>query len=274
MEQEPTYHLEGVIRSKEEMADFEGPLTLILMLLSRNKIEIRDIQISAILEQYLAYLDEMKSLDLEIASEFVQMAAHLLYIKTKMLLSTEDGGADELELLIASLEELKAREVYTAIREQGAVLLKASEYGALYQVKPPEALPMAQEYVYSHASWELLRALAQVFRRSRLAEERAEEIEQARRRRLFPKRIVYPVREKSHEILLRLTAGGRLPLREFYRESRSRSEVVATFLSILELCSLGHTSLVRDGGEVYVDFSGGDADVVKILESIDTGTDP
>ena len=80
---EPTYHLEGVIQNKEEMADFEGPLNLILMLLSKNKIEIRDIQISLILEQYLAYLDEMKAMDLEIASEFVQMASHLLYIKTR-----------------------------------------------------------------------------------------------------------------------------------------------------------------------------------------------
>ena len=52
MEQEPTYHLEGVIRSKEEMADFEGPLTLILMLLSKNKIEIRDIPVSEILEHW------------------------------------------------------------------------------------------------------------------------------------------------------------------------------------------------------------------------------
>ena len=50
MEQEPTYHLEGVIRSKEEMEDFEGPLALILMLLSENKIEIRDIQVSEILD--------------------------------------------------------------------------------------------------------------------------------------------------------------------------------------------------------------------------------
>ena len=79
MEQELSFHLPGVIRSKEEMADFEGPLTLILMLLSRNKVEIRDIQIAQILEQYLDYLDRMKEMDLEIASEFVQMAAHLLY---------------------------------------------------------------------------------------------------------------------------------------------------------------------------------------------------
>lgn len=266
MEQEPTYHLEGVIRSKEEMADFEGPLALILMLLSKNKIEIRDIQVSEILEQYLAYLDEMKALDLEIASEFVQMAAHLLYIKTKMLLSSSEEGAGELELLIASLEELKARDVYAAVREAAPALGQAAEYGALYRVKPPEPLPGVKEYRYRHEGWELLAALSDVLRRGRSALDEAEEETPERRLRLLPKRIVYPVREKSREILRRLGAAGRLSLREFYRESRSRSEVVATFISILELCSLGHTRLTRAGDDIFVDFTDGDAE--EILESI------
>lgn len=268
MEQEPTYHLEGVIRSKEEMSDFEGPLTLILMLLSKNKIEIRDIQVSEILEQYLAYLDEMKSMDLEIASEFVQMAAHLLYIKTKMLLAAgEEETADELELLIASLEELKARDVYAAIKEQGVAFSRAAEYGALFCVKPPEPLPTVKEYRYRHESWELLRALSAVFLRGRAALDEAEAALQAQRRAwLFPKRIVYPVREKSREILLRLAAENHIALRQFYGESRSRSEVVATFVSILELCSHGHARVVREEGELYVDFTGGDAE--EILSAI------
>ena len=86
----PSFYLEGVVREKNELQDFEGPLSLILMLLSKNKIEIRDIKISDILDQYLEYLDQMQKLDLEIASEFVQMASHLLYIKTKTLLTQEE----------------------------------------------------------------------------------------------------------------------------------------------------------------------------------------
>ena len=78
--EDPTFHLEGVVKNREEMQDFEGPLSLILMLLSKNKIEIRDIKISEILDQYLEYLQKMESMDLEIASEFVQMASYLLYI--------------------------------------------------------------------------------------------------------------------------------------------------------------------------------------------------
>ena len=89
----PIYKLEKVVQGKEELQDFEGPLDLILFLLSKNKIEIQDIPIALILDQYLAYLDRRKEMDLEVASEFVTMAAHLMYIKTRVLLSLEDEEA-------------------------------------------------------------------------------------------------------------------------------------------------------------------------------------
>ena len=93
MTDEPKYHLTGVVKAKDDTAeDFDGPLDVILLLLSKNKIEIEDISIAAILEQYLAYLDEMKRMDMEIASEFIAMASHLMLIKTKMLLSA--AGSD------------------------------------------------------------------------------------------------------------------------------------------------------------------------------------
>ena len=100
----PIYKLEKVVQGKEELQDFEGPLDLILFLLSKNKIEIQDIPIALILDQYLAYLDRRKEMDLEVASEFVTMAAHLMYIKTRMLLSLEDEEAkNEMDALIQSL---------------------------------------------------------------------------------------------------------------------------------------------------------------------------
>lgn len=266
MEQELTFHLESVIRSKDEMEDFEGPLALILMLLSKNKIEIRDIPIAEILEQYLAYLDQMKAMDLEIASEFVQMAAHLLYIKTKMLLSGDESEVSELELLIASLEQMKARDIYAAVKEAAPALGKAAEYGALYLCKEPEPLPGAKEYRYQHEGWELLKALSDVLRRSRTAADGAEEAGEEAPRRIYPKRIVYNVRDKSREILRRLSGTERLSLRDFYSASRSRSEVVATFISVLELCSLGHAALSREGDDIFVRFTGGD--IEEILDQI------
>ena len=105
---DPTFRLEGVVKIKNELEDFEGPLALILQLLSKNKIEIRDIRISDIVDQYMAYLEEMERMDLEIASEFVSMASHLLYIKAKSLLVAEQE-ISELEEHMASLEKLKNR---------------------------------------------------------------------------------------------------------------------------------------------------------------------
>ena len=103
------------MKERNELQDFSGPLSLILMLLSKNKIEIRDIKIAEILDQYLEYLDEMEKMDLEIASEFVQMASHLLYIKTRTLLAGEEE-VSELEELMSSLEQLKCRDVFAALQ--------------------------------------------------------------------------------------------------------------------------------------------------------------
>ena len=111
---EPSYHLTGVIRRQDALPeDFDGPLDVIFLLLSKNKIEIQDVSITSILEQYLAYLDEMKRLDMEIASEFIAMASHLMLIKTKMLLSAaeREEAMSEMELLIRS-----PRQVFSAER--------------------------------------------------------------------------------------------------------------------------------------------------------------
>ena len=75
----PVFKLEKVVRSRsEEMQDFEGPLDLILFLLSKNKMEIQDISISLICDQYVAWLEARQKMDLEVASEFVTMASHLV----------------------------------------------------------------------------------------------------------------------------------------------------------------------------------------------------
>ena len=110
---QPQYRLEGIVHTRSEtLEDFEGPLDVIFLLLSKNKIEIQDVSITAILEQYLAYLEEIKRLDMEIASEFITMASHLMLIKTKMLLSAaEQAEAEsELDLLRQSLMERKRKE--------------------------------------------------------------------------------------------------------------------------------------------------------------------
>lgn len=260
---EPTYRLEGIIHSKEEMEDFEGPLNLILMLLSKNKIEIRDIQISDILDQYLAYLAQMEAMDLEVASEFVQMASHLLYIKTRMLLASQEE-VTELELLMNSLEQLKAKDVFSSIKSVLPAFSAASERGALLHIKAAEPQKGVKEYNYRHESYELLKAIADVVSRAKTQEETEED--DFHRKRLVPQRIVYNVREKSREIIERFRSVKLLYLSQLYNESRSRSEVVATFIAILELCSIGSIQMTAEKDNIVLSFSG--KSVEDVLDKI------
>ena len=94
---------------KFKLDSFEGPLDLLLMLIRKNKVNIYDIPISEILDQYLDVMNSMKEMDLEISSEFLVLAATLLQIKSKMLLpkpeDEEDDGVDPREELVRRLTE-------------------------------------------------------------------------------------------------------------------------------------------------------------------------
>ena len=118
----------------------------------------------------------------------------------------------------------------------------------------------AKEYEYRHEPVDLLRALYGIFSRGGKKPDGAESAAA-----LLPRRIVYSVRDKSRQILLRLREGG-ASLDEFYAHCRSRSEIVATFVSVLELCSMGSVHIRRREEKYFVEFAGGDMD--EILEKI------
>ena len=241
---EPQYKLEGIVRSRsEEMEDFEGPLDVIFTLLSKNKIEIQNVSIAAILEQYLAYLEEMKRLDMEIASEFITMASHLMLIKTKMLLSAAEAAEaeSELDLLRQSLIERQRKEAIEQIRTAITWLEPRNDIGRCLFTKQPEPLRRDQTYRYQHDTADLLRAL--------------DEIAERNQRRLPPptvnfKGIVgkepYPVTRKTGELLRRLILRGVEKLKNLFKGNKSRSEIVATFISVLEMCKTGTVTLEGD----------------------------
>ena len=84
----PVYHFKGIVKDGAEATkDFVGPLDLILHLLKKNKIAIRDLPLAGILEQFLAWMETRRALDLAVAGEFIAMASHLMLLKTRMLLS-------------------------------------------------------------------------------------------------------------------------------------------------------------------------------------------
>ena len=242
--EEPQYRLEGIVHTRtEEREDFEGPLDVIFLLLSKNKIEIQDVSITAILEQYLAYLEEMKRLDMEIASEFITMASHLMLIKTKMLLSAaeQEEARSELDLLRQSLAQRQRKEAMEQIRQAISVLEPRGEIGRCLFTKEPEPLRRDNTYRYRHAPEDLLRALDTISERNQ--------------RRLPPpavnfKGIVgkepYPVTKKAGEVLRALILNGIQRLKSLFRGNRSRSEIVATFLAILELCKTNSVALEDD----------------------------
>lgn len=247
----PVFKLEGVVKVRDETSDFEGPLTLILQLLSNNKIEIRDISISLILEQYLEYLDRMAELDLDIASEFVAMASYLTYIKTKMLLS---GGEEvsELEQLISSLEELRRGDFYTQIRTVTEVLSVMYSNGCVLMAGPPEFLPPETEYKYEHSSSDLLSAIYAVIGR-----ETAMIGSLNPREAVYPRRIIFSIPEKITEILEKLKQIRKISARALFYESRDRTELVATLIAVLELCRTGSLMLAGSPENITITYSGG-----------------
>ena len=230
----PIFKLEKVVHSRadEDMQDFEGPLDLILYLLSKNKMEIQDISISLILDQYLAWLEVRQKLDLEVASEFVTMASHLVYIKTRMLLSIEDEEAQsEVDALIQSLEERRRNEKYGRIKRAAARLEPMSEFGRNIMTRGPEPVERGKIFEYRHEKADLILAMAEMQSRAQ--------------RKLPPPRSAfqaivqhepYPVESKAREIIRMLKQTGITRFRLLFRGNRSRSEVVATFLAVLELC--------------------------------------
>lgn len=236
----PVYHLEKVVRAKtEDLEDFDGPLDLILHLLSKNKIEIRDIQISLLLDQYLEWMEQREQMNLEVASEFVTMAAHLVYIKTRMLLSIDDEeAASEMELLMAALEEHKHHDSYLKIKAVTEPLGRRYEYGRDYLVKAPEPIEADKTYRYVHDKNDLLSAMRAVMSR---AEDKLPP--PARAFEGIVGREPYPVSDKARAIVERLVQFGVTRFRALFRQSRSRSEVVATFLAILELCKASRIRL-------------------------------
>ncbi len=230
----PVFKLEKVVRAKSqtEMQDFEGPLDLILFLLGKNKMEIQDISIAMICDQYLQWLEVRKKMDLEVASEFISMASHLIYLKTRMLLSIEDEEAKgEMDALIQSLEERRRNENYGMVKAGAKRLEPMGEFGRNIVTRHSESVERGKIYEYDQNSEDLISAMMEI-------RDRAE-------RALPPPRTAfanivqhepYPVENKAKEIVRQLKEGGITRFLLLFKGNRTRSEVVATFLAVLELC--------------------------------------
>ncbi len=249
---DPTFHLEAVVKSRERLEDFDGPLSLILQLLQKNRVEIKDIKIASILDQYLAYLAEMERMDLEIASGFAAMASHLMYIKARTLLrGTEE--IEEMDSLKSSLEELRRRELLESLRAASEALeaLAAGAEGLFTRTQEP--LEPIKEYSHSHLASELAAALYDLLGRGR---ERAALPQSVP----LPAPLPYPVDGKAEELLLRLRESGPTELGALFALSRSRSELAAALMAVLELYRNEKITLEDTGRGVMVGLRAGEGE--------------
>ena len=215
---------------KVKLEIFEGPLDLLLYLIKRDEIDIYEISIERITSQYLEYLQAFKELNIDLAGEFIVMAANLIYLKSRSLLPVdqqppdEDAAEDDPRWdLIRQLIEYKkfkeaAAQLHVRALEQERIFARTGT-GAGAAVAP---LALGEVGIF-----QLINAFQTVIKRVEAREDLQE---------MFGEH--FTVSEKIDEILRRITEGAGLKFSELFAEMASRVEIVVTFLALLELIRL------------------------------------
>lgn len=212
---------------------YEGPLDLMLDLIRKHKLNIRDIEISVLLEQFLLYLEKMQEADMEIAGEFVEMAAHRILIKTASLLPKHE--IEEMK------RELSGRLIEYALCKAVAERLKRHYVGDCQFVRDPLDIPVDSTYHNRHDIYELLDCFSAVSGRS---EKLKKEAKQALKPLVAQSYVT--VFTKIVYVLKRIRGGGAVKIKSLYI-GQTRSEQVATFLALLELSKYSRISFSDDG---------------------------
>ena len=229
----------SVISFKLDM--FEGPLDLLLHLIQKHKLDIMDIEISLLLEQYLEYIEQLDYEDYEYAGEFLEMAARLIYIKTVSLLPKPEE-AQELK------QELQGRILEYSVCKQLASKLRGMylENGVFVR----EELTMEQgskAYELTHAPEELVSALLAAGKKKAIPEPQIK----ARDFGNIVSHKIYSVTSKILYVLKKLYKTGSFEMNGLYVGMKEKSERIATFLAILELTKSGRITLSDDNSVIY-----------------------
>lgn len=218
---------------KVKLEVFEGPLDLLLYLIKKNEIDICDISISQITEQYLEYLELMRMLDLNIAGEFLVMAATLIHIKSKMLLPPEEKEIlpeeeeDPREELVRRLLEYKRfKEVAGVLQDLEGQRKKMFTRATMAELGPEEKFFEANVF-------DLITALTRVLKD--VPKEVFQEIVKDE----------FTVEQKVHDLLHMLVENPILHLAELFKKAKNKSEIIATFLAVLELIRLKEIIVVQ-----------------------------
>lgn len=236
---------ESVAELKFRLDVFEGPLDLLLYLLKRDEIDIFDIPIEPITRQYMDYLNVMKMLDLNIAGEFIVMAATLLMIKSRMLLpederpEIEDEEDDPRWELVRQLIEYKkfkqAASRLSALEQRRSDMFDRADLEVLPE--PEAGLPLADVSIF-----ELIAAFNEALKRARTDDFNEIHAE------------TFTVADKIESILTTLRRHREYRFLQLFPEGAGRHEVVCTFLALLELIRLRQLSVTQqsDFGDIMI----------------------
>jgi segregation and condensation protein A len=213
--------------TRVELEIFEGPLDLLLHLIKKNEVSITDIPIATITEQYLATLELMQSLNLDVAGEFLVMAATLIYIKSRMLLPPEEADQEEEEEGDPREELVRRLLEYQRFKEAAAELEQREILRRDVFVRPSESTEEMESVGFESVSlFDLITALRSVL--ARLPEESVHEVALER----------VSMREKMSLLLDDLHRRGKVIFQSLFAGASSRMEVVVTFLAMLELVKI------------------------------------
>lgn len=223
---------------------FEGPLDLLLHLISKHKLDIYDIEISLLLDQYLEYIEGLEEQDFDTAGDFLAMAARLVYIKTCSLLPQPEEAEEMKKELQGELLD------YSACKAAAARLKLLSVYGEVF-VRPPEKLPVNKVFTGTIDPQQLLSAYLGMNAKTRsLKPVKAEQFSP-----LVSSRFV-TVTSKIIHVLKRLLKSGECAVAELYEGVSDKSSRVATFLAVLELAKSGRITLNDDNSLISYNRNG------------------
>jgi segregation and condensation protein A len=209
---------------------FEGPLDLLLYLIRRDRIDIHDIPIAPITRQYMEYLDLMKELNLDVAGEFMVMAATLIHIKSKMLVPVSPAEAEGEEEGVDPREELVQRLLeFQRYKEAAGVLHQKGQIRAATWTRPDTALPAlddAGEEMLEAGLFDLISAFKELLERRKalLAHEVGHEGKS--------------IEQRIEELLALVRQGESVEFLELFAAEETKAGMIVTFLALLEMIRL------------------------------------
>lgn len=227
-----------------KLSEFEGPLDLLLHLISKNKLNIYDIEISVLLDQYMEHIDKMKEKDMDVASEFLEMAARLVHIKTVSLLPKHKESEELKKELSGELIE------YQECKKVAQILLDNISFDSF--TRKPADIDYDMSYRRNHSLKEIYNAYLNVVgKNERKLPVKREEFS------VIVSRKIVSVSSRIIFVLRKLWKVKELRYDTLFENADNKSELVATFLAVLELVKGKRLCVKGDEHNVMVKLIGG-----------------